>query len=98
MPNPKNKSYFPLRRLLSEHHELSRKQLSAVKRALAKQGRKLPKPGWCAITTKIGGKFTNIVASSEHSTSEVCHDVRVSNGKPKHVYTLRASPARNRGR
>lgn len=91
---PKNRSYFTLRRQLPEYKTLTRKQVSKAKRALAKHGLKLPKPGWCTITTKIGGKFTNLVASGQHSTSEICSEIY--NGK--RVYVMRAKPARNRGR
>ena len=97
MAKPKNKSYFPLRRLLPEHKELTRKQVSTVKRALAKRGRKLPKPGYCMGLTNIGGKHhPELVISSAHSTSEVCHDVRVIGGKVKHVYTMHSHPRRTR--
>lgn len=92
MPSPKNRSYFPLRRQLGEYKVLTRKQVSKLKRVLAKHGRKLPKPGYCTLTTKVGGKFTNIVASGSVSTSEVCSEVR--NGK--RVYVMRARPARTR--
>lgn len=94
MAKPKNRSYFPIRRLLPESRKLTRKQVSALKRALAKHGRQLPRAGWCSITTKIGGKFANIVGSSQHSTSEVCHDVI----RGKHIYTVHAKPARTRNR
>lgn len=94
MAKPTNRSYFPLRRLLPEHKKLTRKQVSKLKRVLAKHGRKLPKAGWCTITTKVGGRFTNIVGSTQHSTSEICHEVY--NGK--HEYVMRAKPARNRRR
>ena|SRR5271163_3841497 len=96
MAKPINKSYFPIRRQLPEHKDLTRKQLSKLKRVLAKHGRKLPKPGYCTITTKIGGKFANIVGSTENSTSEVCHYTRIVNGKVKHVYTMHGKAARNR--
>lgn len=94
MAKPKNKSYFPLRRPTPTAQKLTRKQISALKRSLAKHGRKLPKLGYCSVTTKIGGKFSNVVGSMEHSTSEVCHERLYG----KHVYTLNARPARSRGR
>ena len=96
MARPENKSYFPLRRQLPEHKELNRKQVSAVKRALAKHGRKLPKVGYCALTTKVGGKFVNIVGSTQVSTSEICHEVRRTAKGVKHVYVMRSKPARSR--
>lgn len=93
MAKPVNKSYFPLRRQLPEHKKLSRKQLAAVKRALAKRGRKLPKAGFCIGLTKIGGKHRpELVISSVHSTVEICHEVY--NGK--HEYTMRSHPRRTR--
>lgn len=92
MARPINRSYFPLRRQLPESRTLTRKQVSKLKKALAKQGLKLPKPGWCTITTKVGGKYRNTVASSAHSTSEVCH--AYINGKVK--YVMHASPRRSR--
>lgn len=92
MARPVNRSYFPLWRTLPEHHVLTRKQVAAARRALAKQGLKLPRPGYCTITTKVAGKYRNIVASSQDSTSEICHERR--NGKV--VYVLRATAARSR--
>lgn len=94
MAKPKNRSYFPLRRQLPESKVLTRKQVGKLKRVFAKHGRKLPKHGRCAITTKIGGRFSNVVGSMEHSTSEVCREVR--NGKS--VLVMYAKPARNRSR
>lgn len=92
MPHPKNRSYFPLRRQLPEYKVLTRKQVSKAKRALAKHGLKLPKPGWCTITTKVGGKFKNIVASGSVSTSEICSEIQGG----KRVYVMRSKPARSR--
>lgn len=94
MPHPKNRSYFPLIRQTGEHHKLTRKQLSKLKRVLAKHGRKLPKAGYCVNTTKVGGKFTKeyIVASGSISTSEICHEIYGG----KHEYWIRAKPLRRR--
>lgn len=70
--------------------KLTRKQVSALKRALARKGQKLPKVGWCKITTKAGGRYDGTVRSGVRRTSEVCHDIR--NGR--HVYEVRAHSPR----
>lgn len=73
--------------MLGTAKKLTRKQVSAFKRALNRQGFKLPKVGWCFITTKQGGKYSRTVVSSARRTSEVCHYVVGG----KHEYWVRSS-------
>lgn len=68
-----------------EPKRLTRKQVLALKRALARRGLKLPKPGWCTVTTKSGGRYDRTVAAGTRRTSEVCHEI--VNGKK--IYTRR---------
>lgn len=92
MAKPVNRSYFPLRRQLPEHKTLTRKQAAHARKALKRRGLKMPKPGWCTITTKIGGRNSNLVVSSRHSTNEIC----ASRINGKIVYEMRAHPRRTK--
>lgn len=92
MAKPVNKSYFPLRRQLPEYKELNRKQAAHARKALKRRGLKMPKPGWCTITTKVAGRNSRLVVSSQHSTSEICAERKGG----KTVYVMRAHPRRTR--
>jgi len=69
---------------------LTRKQVSAAKRALARHGLKLPRDGYCVVMTKAKGRYSRVVASSAHPTSEICHN-RDANGRV--YYTARVKKA-----
>ncbi len=67
----------------------TKKQLTAIKRGLTRSSLKLPRPGYCVIMTRKGGKPSRLVASSHDGTSEICHDGKGANGR--HKYIVRAS-------
>ena len=85
---------------------LTRKQVAAAKRALARHGLKLPKPGYCVITTKAGGRYNRVVVSSNRPASEICHNydakgrvfytARIKEGIPWVVAETRRGPRRGR--